>query len=296
MSVRKRKPTDSILASMEHTVTEAVESVQELFHFDDMPIWSQDNPFILTGYRISKGYKETFKSLSYFHNETMNIYTHLLSAILFLGIIANIWINWTEPTIDKIMFTLYCICAFKCFLFSSVYHLHCHTDSKTRFVFFSCLDYAGISIMILGSCILMTYYIYYCHKTMQIIWLTMLSLLSLVGILGPFFESFAKHPSLRTICYILSGSLSGLPVGIHILTHSIPFHDNGVYFFLLMILCYVGGSAIYVFQIPERFSPGNFDIFFHSHQIWHCFVTAAAVLFYWCALDMLSWRNENKCV
>eukprot|EP00834_Sanchytrium_tribonematis_P006806 NODE_539_length_6273_cov_0.700194.p2 type:complete len:308 gc:universal NODE_539_length_6273_cov_0.700194:4916-3993(-) len=304
--LHRRKGDSSVFYSIEDTVEhayeqveqvyeQAKETVQKVFNFADMPHYIQDNPFILTGYRICKTYKDSWMSMLYWHNETMNIWTHLIPALIFCGLIGHIWINWTEPISDKWMFTLYCICAIKCFSMSSLYHLHCHQTYKT-YRLFSCLDYAGISVMIMGSCILMTYYVYYCNTTMQYIWQTLLIITSFVGIFGPFFDKFANHPTLRTICYIISGTFSGLPVGIHIFTHySVPFHDDGIFFFIGMLVCYVGGAAIYVYQVPERFAPGRFDYLFHSHQIWHVFVFVASVMFYCSSLDMMMWREQNQC-
>ena len=275
-------------------MSETVEKVQKIFHFDDMEVWLQDNQYIRTGYRICASYTESWMSMTYWHNETLNIWTHLVSGVIFVGMIFNIWINWQEPMMDKVVFTIYCICAIKCFFMSSLFHLHSHQPYKT-FRLFSCLDYAGISIMIMGSCILLTYYVYYCDDTFRTLWIFLTVLVSFVGILGPFFEPFAKHPSLRAICYIASAGISGLPVGYHMITHSIPFNANGIFFFLGMVLCYIGGAGIYVYQVPERFSPGSFDYILASHQIWHLCVFAAAVLFYLCALDMLAWRDMNQC-
>merc|ERR1712130_280945 len=39
------------------------------------------------------------------------------------------------------------------------------------------------------------------------------------------------------------------------------------FYFLLM-----AGLLCYLFKIPERWIPGFFDIWGHSHQIWHLFV------------------------
>ena len=60
---------------------------QYLVNFDKAPEFMQDNPFIVTGYRkLTYSYRKTFQSLLYLHNETGNIYSHGLGAILFLGI------------------------------------------------------------------------------------------------------------------------------------------------------------------------------------------------------------------
>lgn len=40
---------------------------------------------------------------------------------------------------------------------------------------------------------------------------------------------------------------------------------------------YIGGAAIYAARIPERFTPGKWDYFGHSHQIFHVLVVLAAI-------------------
>ncbi|PNP54785.1 hypothetical protein FNYG_15604 [Fusarium nygamai] len=49
----------------------------------DIPDWRRDNKYILTGYRpLEDDYFQVFKSLTFLHNETCNIHTHLIGAVL----------------------------------------------------------------------------------------------------------------------------------------------------------------------------------------------------------------------
>ena len=43
---------------------------------------------------------------------------------------------------------------------------------------------------------------------------------------------------------------------------------------------YLIGAFLYAFRIPERYLPGKFDIFFHSHQIFHLLIVLAAYTHY----------------
>ena len=44
--------------------------------------WQRDNKYILSGYRAKKAdYLEVFTSLTFLHNETCNVYTHLIGAL-----------------------------------------------------------------------------------------------------------------------------------------------------------------------------------------------------------------------
>lgn len=48
--------------------------------------WQFDNKYILSGYRPEKAdYLEIFTSLTFLHNETCNVYTHLVEALLLLN-------------------------------------------------------------------------------------------------------------------------------------------------------------------------------------------------------------------
>ena len=56
--------------------------------FEEAPKFMQDNEFIKSGYLLNcTNLKKTFKSLIMWHNETINIWSHLLGAIFFFGLI-----------------------------------------------------------------------------------------------------------------------------------------------------------------------------------------------------------------
>ena len=55
-----------------------------LLRWNDLPSWRQDNEYLLSGYRPSSGsFRKSLNSLQHIHNETVNIYSHLLGAALF---------------------------------------------------------------------------------------------------------------------------------------------------------------------------------------------------------------------
>lgn len=52
-----------------------------------VPEWLQDNKYLIRGYRVDHHRKrDLFKSLFSVHNETVNIWTHLLGSLTFIGI------------------------------------------------------------------------------------------------------------------------------------------------------------------------------------------------------------------
>lgn len=58
------------------------------------PKWMVDNRFLLGGYRIGfNTFNDTLKSLFIKHNDLMNVWTHLIGAIIFIGILVFL-ANW----------------------------------------------------------------------------------------------------------------------------------------------------------------------------------------------------------
>ena len=56
-----------------------------------------DNEYIMTGYRIGfKGIKNGLRTLFMAHNETVNVWTHLLGKVFFLCVL--IFIAWAYPS------------------------------------------------------------------------------------------------------------------------------------------------------------------------------------------------------
>lgn len=61
-----------------------------LLSFHELPEYMKDNEFIVNYYRANWPLRQVFFSLFRWHNETLNVWTHLLGFVLFLGLtIAN---------------------------------------------------------------------------------------------------------------------------------------------------------------------------------------------------------------
>jgi adiponectin receptor len=90
--------------------------------------WQQDNPFITSGYRpASNSYKESVASIWYIHNQSVNIWTHLIgavgatfSAVVFYGSIQSRFDMATME--DVVMFLCFFLGAAGCLGMSATYH------------------------------------------------------------------------------------------------------------------------------------------------------------------------------
>lgn len=139
----------------------------------DIPKWRQDNEYILTGYCfLEADDRQIIRRLTFLHNETCNVYTHLIGAVL-LPLFANtvlrnmygvLYIDVTRT--DFVMFSVFFCSAEICLIFSTTYHLM-GSHSPEREQFWHRMDLLGIIIVTVGTFIPGIYYIFNCEPMLQ---------------------------------------------------------------------------------------------------------------------------------
>lgn len=125
--------------------------------------WQQDNHYIQSGYRpASYSYSKSAKSLFYLHNETVNVYTHLLGALVAVfgsyALYASLGPRYDTATHeDVVMFACFFLGATICLGMSATFHLTSNHSPRVQ-SFGNKLDYMGIVFLIWGSFIPSVYY------------------------------------------------------------------------------------------------------------------------------------------
>jgi adiponectin receptor len=149
-----------------------------LCSFDELPEWHQDNHFILHGYRpVSNSVRASWESWFHLHNETVNIFTHLIPAIYCLaaeGLITQYFaFHYPKSTNgDRIVFAFFILTVTICFGMSATYHtLMNHSDSVSHL--WLRIDFVGIILHTLGNFISGIYVVFYCEPTLQKVYWTM---------------------------------------------------------------------------------------------------------------------------
>lgn len=178
MLLRRMSPTDEISSNTDYNASpllkrpESSHSRPRLLNSEDVPSWYAHNAYLRTGYRpVNSSARLCFQSLAYIHNETVNIYSHLipaLAALLGHGLL-YLYFASTFPRAywsDQLVFHIYLATSMVCFGISSTYHtLLCHSgqfaDLWGRF------DYVAIVSQILGSFISGIYIGFYCEPHLQ---------------------------------------------------------------------------------------------------------------------------------
>lgn len=131
--------------------------------WDHLPEWMHDNHYIHSGYRPqSNSYIKSLASLGYVNNESVNIYTHLVGAILaacaaiVLYVEARPRFGMATPE-DLMVFSCFFLGAVACLGMSATYHtIMNHSEAVEKFG--NRLDYIGIVVMIWGSFVPCIYY------------------------------------------------------------------------------------------------------------------------------------------
>jgi hypothetical protein len=126
-----------------------------LLRWDDLPAWAKDNEYIHTGFRpFTRSYLECFMSCFYIHNETGNIYSHLLATLWMIALPVMYYTyakeHYPEANIDDwIVFGLFFLGGALCFGLSTAYHVVSNHSHAVHDVYLR-LDLLGISTVTAG--------------------------------------------------------------------------------------------------------------------------------------------------
>lgn len=262
------------------------EPTRRLKSWDEIPSWQQDNEYILSGYRQATGcFKTCVESLGYAHNETINIYSHLIGAAIFLTApiyaYRALYLRYPLATrADVFVFSTFFYGVSICFMLSATYHtINNHSPNVQRFG--NQLDYLGIVILMWGSTIPSIYYGFYCDPRLQKIYWANVSILATLCIVATLHSRF-RHPTIRPYRAAMYAGL-GLSAVVFVL-HGIVLHGwtvqnrrMSVDWMGLMALFNLTGAVIYAARVPEKWRPLDYDIYGSSHQVLHVAVVLAGL-------------------
>ena len=134
----------------------------KLLHWNSVEAWQQDNEYILRHYRpSSKCYWKSIKSLFYIHNQTGNIYSHLLGALCF-ALEHQISITSQYKGADRLLLSVFSMAAMTCLASSAYFHLMSDHSQQVKE---DCLtmDFLGIICLIVATAFPLAFYTYPCR-------------------------------------------------------------------------------------------------------------------------------------
>ncbi|PVH68597.1 HlyIII-domain-containing protein [Cadophora sp. DSE1049] len=273
-----------------------------LLSFDEMPEWfrHESNRWVLHGYRpISGSARTSFSSWSYIHNETVNIYSHLVPAIFFLigewylqQYLSSRYSGVTGA--DFVAFSIFMLAAVMCLSLSATYHTMMNHSQHMEHLCLR-LDMLGVVIFILGDLVLGIYMTFWCEPLLRNIYWSIIGLfggLTIFMTLHPKYQG-SKYRVFRALMFVATSLCGVAPLihGIKVFGMSQMMRKAFPYT-MAKAGCLLSGTAFYITRFPESRYPGKFDLW-GSHSIFHVLVVCAAVVQLIGYLDTFDYAHAN---
>lgn len=270
------------LQQVPQMLTEAAPSMPGTVRDTEVPRFFRER-HIHTGYRpLHQSWRYYFFSLFQRHNETVNVWTHLLGALLVLMKVAQL-----SETVDFVRdshswpLLILLVSSLTYMLFSAIAHLLAGKSELCHFSFFF-LDYVGVAQYQYGSAVVHFYYAVEedWFRCVQGIFMPAAVLLCCLSCLGCCFGKYQNHsfpPWVRKISQVVPSAIAyswdTSPVFQRMFrwllsqqdmsaNHAMTFHCGQVAFFLL-------SAFFFTHPLPERLFPGRCDFLVQGHQIFH---------------------------
>ncbi|KAI7859989.1 hemolysin-III related-domain-containing protein [Circinella umbellata] len=275
-----------------------VVGAERLLRYHELPKEWQENEYVLSGYRFYASHRDCLRSIFMLHNETLNIWSHLIGFIFFSFLSVSVFNHHfpEAPTSDRAIFATFCIAALKCLFCSSIYHTFiCHHKIKG---FAATLDYIGIAFLIAASVLVTEYYGFYCSPIPRTRYMVFTGFVSSFGVILPFLKSWdTKEFRPIRITVFLSLAFSSIVPVLHLVyLHGFwstwAFLEN----VMISVSMYLLGVLFYANRWPEKKFPGKFDYLgMTSHAIWHVFVCFGIYFHYMASLHFYKNRLMFSC-
>jgi adiponectin receptor len=276
-----------------------------LFSFDETPAYLRDNPFIIQHYRGELSFRKAIQSVFSFHNETVNIWSHILGFLLFVAL----WVAFAfsagscpSPKSREMhcrvahRWPVYVFFGTSCLvlLVSVAAHvLYCVSQRAYKLMWK--LDYTGIIVCLaslyIPSCLL----VFSCESLwIPVTYIAIAWMLAILSIVFSQFDSFQAH-QIRHIRFSMFAMLPLL--GVAPIAHScfILWSNASVRSAMVKIIVDIlllfGGGSILLLRLPEKWFPGLFDLVGHSHNVWHFAILGALILFYSSIMDLYGYAS-----
>lgn len=252
-------------AEKSNTAADAVRKTEEKAKdtltvlWNEIPAWMRDNHYIASGYRTqSNSYQGSFASLRYLHNETANIWSHLIGAVL-AAVTALILHTVLRPRFehatkeDVAVFACFFLSAITCLGMSATFHtILNHSQQVAKFG--QRLDHIGIVVLIWGSFVPSIYYGFSSEPGLIRTYWAMITTIgagTLLAVLHPKFRC-PEWRSLRASMFVAMGLSAVFPVfhGFKLYGYAQLGKQIGLSWMVLQGVLYIAGATLYA--VSER--------------------------------------------
>ncbi|XP_028819897.1 progestin and adipoQ receptor family member VII, a [Denticeps clupeoides] len=264
-------------------LTEATPSMPGTVLDSEVPVYFRET-HVHTGYRpLHQGWRYYFLSMFQRHNETVNVWSHLVGALLVLEKLGRLseTVDFAgDPHAWPLLVLLLSSWAYM--TFSATAHLLGSKSELCHYAFFF-LDYVGVAQYQYGSAAVHFYYAVEedWHTHVRTVFMPVAVLLCCLSCLGCCYGKYQNHtlPTwVRKVGQVMPSAMayawdtspvfhrlfSWLLVKGNALSDdpALAFHCGQVGFFLC-------SAFFFTHPLPERWFPGHFDFLGQGHQIFH---------------------------
>ncbi|XP_013790183.2 progestin and adipoQ receptor family member 3-like [Limulus polyphemus] len=274
-----------------------------MYLYDQAPDYLKHNPFIHSGYRVYLSTQECARSLLWWSNETLNIWSHIIGFVFFLGLLiynSLVVIPQLHPFFEDAFINTCVIISFLVTTFFSVIYHTFGCCSESAYAKWLHWDLAGITATLAAIVTSGVHYGFHCFPEMKVFYLSIIGLLTAGALILHFHSYFQTNTFhyLRVSLFVLWAVFGVVPT-FHCF-HLYGGYDNPIMQTLLprigvMYLLCGTGFAFYITRFPECCFPGRVDFVGSSHQVWHVLIIAAMYWWYLTGTAFVHLRSLNTC-
>uniref|UniRef100_A0A3B4XSB6 Progestin and adipoQ receptor family member 8 n=1 Tax=Seriola lalandi dorsalis TaxID=1841481 RepID=A0A3B4XSB6_SERLL len=233
--------------------------------------------FILGGYRpVGLSWRSYVLSLFQIHNETLNVWSHLLAAGILGFRLQGPEGQGFSLDVSSLPLVLYVFSAVTYLSCSAVAHLlQSHSEHAHYSLFF--LDYVGVAVYQYGCALALCLYSSDAAWTQSMLGQIFLPAAALLAWFSCATCCYAKlhfrrpYPLHRKLCQVV-------PMGVAYLLDISPVAHRLVTYRCSTVVLFLLSAFFFSCPVPERFAPGRYDIVGHGHQLFHILLSLCTLV------------------
>ncbi|XP_068603248.1 progestin and adipoQ receptor family member VII, a [Brachionichthys hirsutus] len=267
-------------------LTEAAPSMPGTVRDTDVPHFFRER-YICSGYRpLNQGWRYYFLSLFQRHNETINVWSHLLAFLIFLVKLGQLT-ETVDFVADRHSWPLLVV-ILSSLIYSAISvtaHLLGGKSELCHYTFFF-LDYIGVAQYQYGSALGHFYYAVdeSLHRRVRGVFMPLAAVLSCLSCLGCCCGKYCNYslPNwVRKLGQVIPAVLAYLwdssPVTNRLLSWSAASDDPAMIYHFGQVALFLCCAFFFSFPVQERYFPGRCDFIGQSHQVFHVFVSCCTL-------------------
>lgn len=265
-------------------LTEAAPSMPATLRDCDVPGHLRDG-HITAGYRqLHQSWRYYFLSLFQRHNETLNVWTHLVALLVIVAKFCDLT-ERVDFANDRHAWPLLVllVSSLSYTAFSVVAHLLGSRSELCHFGFYF-LDYVGVAQYQYGSAVAHFYYAIDAsmYRAARGVFMPAAAVFSCMSFVGCCYGKYNNLQSLiRKFGHVAPSALAYAwdisPVIKRLTLWSDASHDQALVYHFGQVAFFLSSAVFFTFPVVEKCFPGRCNFFGQSHQVFHVFLSCTTL-------------------